>query len=183
MAGLHVYLISSLPGLAFGVKPPFSYPDFLALCRRLIPEKEVRVLAGIPNIIESGYEYEGSEVTLKAWCDFETLLANELVKVRASRKKVEAEKYLRRPAYVPVWVTHLALAAQRSTSLLEGEKVLDKERWNYLDEFSRGHYFDLDFLIIYALKLLILWRWESIDNRDKDKLLEEVFEVKHDDKA
>ena len=44
-----------------------------------------------------------------------------------------------------------------------------------MDELATGHYFDLDFLISYALKLLILERWERINSADKPRLLEEVL--------
>ena len=35
--------------------------------------------------------------------------------------------------------------------------------------------FDLDFLIVYALKLLILERWEKVNSADKAALLKEVL--------
>jgi len=38
---------------------------------------------------------------------------------------------------------------------------------------STGHYFDLDLLITYAYKLLILQRWENIREADKKILLEQ----------
>jgi hypothetical protein len=53
--------------------------------------------------------------------------------------------------------------------------MLDEARWRMLEELCVGHYFDLDFLIIYALKLLILERWQRIRTADGGRLLEEVL--------
>ena len=38
-----------------------------------------------------------------------------------------------------------------------------------------GHYFDIDFLITYALKLLILERWENMRALDKERALEDLL--------
>jgi len=54
----------------------------------------------------------------------------------------------------------------------EAEKSLDEARWKFLDELSFGHYFDLDILIVYVLKLLLLERWGKINTADKTKILE-----------
>jgi hypothetical protein len=161
--------------LHFGAKPPFSYERFLDLCRGLIPDEEIETLKSLPQAAASGSKVEGRPSTYEAWVAFETCLRNELVKVRASRKKVDAAKYLRPDGYADPSVAHLALTAYRSASPLEGEKICDEERWRYLDALAFGHYFDLDALIIYALKLVILERWERIRREDKHKLLEGVL--------
>lgn len=175
MANFHVYLLSSLPVLHFGAKPPFTFERFLELCAGLIPDDEIETLKSIPQAAGSGFAYEGGQETLEKLYTFETFLRNELVKIRAIRKKVDAVKYIRRDGYVEPWITHVALAAHRNPSLLDGEKILDEERWRYLDELSFSHYFDLDILIIYAQKLLILERWDRMRGQDKHKLLEEAL--------
>lgn len=175
MSHFHVYLISSFPALHFGAKPPFSYERFLDLCRGFIPDEEMEILKGIPQAAASGFSYEGQQPTLEAWAAFETRLRNELVKIRVRRKKIDAAKYLRREGYAEPSLAHLALAAHRSVSLLEGEKILDEERWRFLDELVLGHYFDRDALIIYAQKLVILERWERMRREDKHQLLEEAL--------
>jgi hypothetical protein len=64
------------------------------------------------------------------------------------------------------------MAAYRSASILEAEKILDQARWNFLDALSFGHYFDFDYLLVYGLKLKILERWEKIQKADKEILLQ-----------
>lgn len=175
MPAFYVYLISSLPLLQFGIKPPFSWERFLAMCRDLIPERDWKVLelCGRQTLLEERIDHPA----LKKWVDFEIGLRNELVKIRAVRKKIEPAKYLRRDGYSEIALYHLAIHSHRITSLIESEKFLDQERWRKLDDLSFGHYFDLEFLIIYCLKLRILWRWENFAQADKEAQLARVLNV------
>lgn len=113
---------------------------------------------------------EKAEGTLKEWVNFEVALRNELVRARAARRKVDPLKFIRLPDNPQAHISHVALAAYRSISILEAEKILDQERWSFLEHLSFGHYFDFDFLLIYALKLKILERWEKIQKADKQLL-------------
>ncbi len=113
---------------------------------------------------------------IKRWVTFDTQLRNELVKVRSGRRRADPSKYLRRDGSAYGAIPHIALAARRSPSILEGERLLDRERWNFLNELEFGHYFDIDFLAIYARKLKILERWEEVRSSDKEALLKGALE-------
>lgn len=173
MPNFYPYLISSLPMLHFGMKPPFSSERFIEYCARLIPESHTTILKKAS--IRGEYLGQDAHPTLKKWQDFDTLLRNELVKVRASYLHTDPNKYLRQDRYAPTYITHIALNAHRLPSILDAEKALDEERWRFLDGLTFGHYFDLDFLLIYYLKLLILERWERLNSADKTKVLEEAL--------
>lgn len=173
MASFYPYLISSLPTLHFGARPSFPFEKFIEHCQRYIPGKDAQILKKVS--IGGEYNIEAARPALKKWQDFDTSLRNELIKIRSSRKHIDPAQYLRREKFPEQSITHTAIAAFRSTSLLEAEKILDQERWRILDEVSFGHYFDLDSLIVYALKLLILERWEIINTPDKGLVLEEAL--------
>lgn len=175
MVSSYVYLVASLPALLFGAKPPFSFERLMVMCEGLIPDDDLEALRHLPSAVDAGFAYEGRRPALKGWYAFETDLRNELVKIRSSRKKADSAKYLRRERYTEPALTHLALAAHRNPSLLEAEKMLDAERWRVLDETALGHYFDFDVLLAYAVKLLILERWERVRAQDKHKLLAEAL--------
>ena len=163
--------------LTFGTKPPFSFEKFIALCKGLVRDEELLALEKSAQI--EGFFYTGpASLTLKKWHAFDMALRNELVKLRASRHKLEPEKYLR-PSfqYVEPQIIHTALNAQRSPSPMEGERILDAARWQKLEELALGHYFDMDFLFTYAQKLLILARWEKIQNTNPEKVLKETLNV------
>lgn len=174
MADHYIYFISSLPALIFGAKLPLSFDNFLSRCEGLVSDGDMNVIrsAGSP-----GFNYANAKnATLKKWTAFETMLRNELVKIRSSRKKVDPAKYLREDGYPEsVYTAHMAINAYRKLSPLDSEKELDLDRWRYLEELSIGHYFDLDILIIYACKLLILEKWDKIRRAETHKMLEEVL--------
>jgi len=171
MTDFYVYLISSLPMLHFMMKPPFSFEKFIDNCRDRIPQQDIQIIKLAGDI----FSYQGRQATLGNWQIFETALRNELVRIRAVRKHIEPLKYIRGDGYAQPHITHIAMSAYRNPSILEAEKTLDQYRWQKLDELLVGHYFDLDALIVYALKLLILERWERISTADKSQLLEEVL--------
>ena len=160
MANFYPYLISSLPMLHFGMKPPFQSERFMEYCARFIPETDLAVL---------------KKAELREWRDFDTALRNELVKIRSGHLHKDASKYLSPDGYAEPHITHIALNAHRAPSILQGEIALDEERWRFLDGLSFGHYFDLEILLIYHLKLLILERWDRVTQADKAIVLEEAL--------
>jgi Protein of unknown function (DUF2764). len=164
MPGYYVYLLSSLPMLQFGMKPPFDMEKFFYACAELVSPDEIEA-------IKSFLKDEGDG----SYGDFETALRNELVRIRAQRKHLDAAKYLRRDGYADQSASHIAAGAYRNPSILDRERLLDMDRWKYLDELSVGHYFDLELLKIYARKLSILEKWERVRSADAEKLLEETI--------
>jgi len=163
------YLISSLPALNFGMKPPFSFERFLENCRPFISEEDFLLLSNLPVAIDE-YGKSVSHPVIERWLAFDTMLRNELVKIRAHSRKIDAAKYLRGENPIDVAISHTAMSGHRSASILEAEKILDEARWQALDDLGFGHYFDMDSLILYAYKLKILERWEKIYTQDKEKL-------------
>jgi hypothetical protein len=175
MGAYYIYLISSLPMLSFSSRPPFGLEDFLAKCKGLIPE------AGLEFLRDACYK-EASILNLGAaasgmlvkWVNFEIALRNELARGRARRKKIDVLKFIHFPDEPEAYISHVAMAAYRSSSVLEAEKILDQARWDFLEFLSLGHYFDFDFLMFYLLKLKILDRWDKVQKADKEYLFNQV---------
>lgn len=171
----YTYLISSLPMLSFGSKPPISFEKFLGLCRDLIPEDELEELRGSGSI--GLCNKIGVNPTLRKWRSFDRALRNELVKIRAARLKIDPAEYLREDGCDDITgIAHIAFAAHRNPSLIESERFLDAKRWGYLDDITAGHYFDFDFLVTYAQKLLIAEKWDKINRADPDKIVTDLLE-------
>lgn len=139
------------------------------MCAGMIPEADAAMLAAIAG--RPAYDYKGSQPALIRWRNFDTALRNELVKIKASRRHVDASPYLRHDGESDISINHTAINAFRNPSILEGERMLDLARWKALEEIALGHYFDIDILIVYAIKLAILEKWERIDTVDSDKLI------------
>jgi len=150
--------------LHFGRKPPFSMEKFLSMCEGLISPDDFETLKGALRNFGVG-----------RYRDFETALRNELVKIRAHRKHLNVSKFLRSDEYADQWTSHIAAGACRNPSVMGAEKILDLERWRFLDGLLVGHYFDIEVLMVYAHKLSILEKWEDVKTASADKLLEEVL--------
>jgi hypothetical protein len=175
MAGAYVYLMASLPMLRFEASPPFSFDRLLEICRGLIDDGDLTVLESFKG---PGPCNATRPAALAKWFDFDRVLRNELVRIRASRRHADPAPYLRGEGATDAGVAHLAVNAHRATatSFYDAERLLDEERWRKLEEFGWGHYFDLDALVVYALQLRLLERWEAIRRADKEKLLEETMD-------
>ena len=175
MPSYYEYLISSLPALSFGARPPMSLEGLVAVCENMVSDNDMRAL----KAIKDGSLYSGAAFhngALKKWLAFDIMLKNEIVAIRAARKKIDPSKFFRPDGHPSSYrASHIAINAYRAASPLETEKMLDLERWQELDDMNFGHYFDADALMIYALKLAILQKWETINLADRSVLLEKVL--------
>lgn len=173
MPNYYTYLISSLPLLRYGEKSPISFDRLASLCADLIPEED----AGLVGTIRDSevYEYSGRQQTMQRWHNYEVSLRNELVKIRASRKHLDPAIFLRSGGESDISINHTAINAHRAVNPLESEKVLDQARWQALDEFSLGHYFDIDLLVTYTCKLKILEKWDRIKAANNAVTIEKVL--------
>jgi hypothetical protein len=145
----------------------------MQLCRDLIPDQDFKII--MSAIEDTNYMHNAAQPTLKKWYAFEKSLRNELVKIRAAKTHQDFQKHIRLPDDAEAFVSRVALNVSRIPSIIEAERALDEARWQFLDELCVGHFFDMDYLIVYSYKLLILERWERIRTADKVRLLEEAL--------
>jgi hypothetical protein len=167
--------MSSLPMLNFGARSPVSAKQLLWACEGIVPREEAEIL----RLILSGESHKcpASNPAIIAWNSFDTSLRNELVRIRAARRRVDASKYLREGGEYDTSIAHTAINAFRAANPMESERMLDSERWRFLDGLSTGHYFDTEALTVYALKLYILEKWDRIESSDRQALLKEALAV------
>lgn len=167
------YFLPSLPALQFGGKPPFSYERFLSLAEGLLSGDDQLLLADLPSVMAG--TYTGQDPSVLRWISFDRSLRNELVKIRASRQHRDAAEFLRPGGAEDLSIAQLALRAWRAPHVLETEKILDRARWEFLEDSVRGHFFDRDMLFAYGMHLLIALRWERIRSADTRALVEEAL--------
>ena len=169
---MYYYLASSLPMLFYETER-FPAPDaFVELCRQHVAARDYRLLmnASIYNLKPA----RPSCRCLELWRCRETALRNELVKLRTKGRAVEADRYLR-DAPVIISVQNIVRDAFAQDSPLAAEDILNRGRWSYLDELEVGHYFDLDKLLIYSLRLQILQRKALFDEQKGLEAFEQLY--------
>lgn len=66
--------------------------------------------------------------------------------------------------------------AESNKSLMEKEKAIDKIRWDYLDEQTVFHYFTIEKILSYLLKLGIIERWMKLDIETGKALLNKLID-------
>ena len=81
-------------------------------------------------------------------------------------------QYIRCESYLDPYLTSSVQWATNQESPVESELSLDRLRWERIEALSKGHYFDIDYLITYALKLQLLERWERINSEGGMKVLQ-----------
>ncbi|MBU1853168.1 MAG: DUF2764 domain-containing protein [Candidatus Omnitrophica bacterium] len=166
----YYYLIASLPMLEFGMKIPFSYRQFLLLCREHLSIADMEIIKRVR--IEPCEDIEEDSLSLREWKEFDIALRNEIVRFRAGKKGLDPIQYIRGESYLEPYLAGLVQWATNQESPLEAELSLDRLRWERIDGLTRGHYFDIDYLIAYALKLQLLERWERINSEGGMKVLQ-----------
>ena len=171
MGTSYYYFAASLPMLAFEGAPPFSCESFLDDCKRIMQPKDFDV---IYNVVDGTGTVDNS--VAKAWQQFEDSFRNEAAWFRASEINRGPSDYMRGERSVDPLVVEALAQAAKSSDLFEGEKILDLARWDFLDTLVQGHFFDIEFLIVYAVKLKILERYKHIESRKG----REVFEAYKD---
>lgn len=152
---MYYYLAASLPMLLYETEKTMPADEFVGICAQHLSDRDYRLLctASISDLKPK----VPSNCTLDRWRRWETSLRNELVTLRAKNRKVEVDRYLLES---PVISTTQAIAREAfdQESPLQAEELLNRARWATLDELEVGHYFDIERILVYYLRLQVLQR-------------------------
>lgn len=170
----YYYLIASLPMLEFGIKMPFSYDYFLSLCREHLAPRDMELIDRA--LFLPAETIDDSYPMLEQWKRFDTTLRNELAKTRAAGLTKDPIQYIRGEGYTDPFIASFAHWVVKQDSPLGSEVSLDRMRWEKIEELQKGHYFDIGFLIAYALELQLLARWQDINQDNGMQVLYELLE-------
>ena len=168
----YYYLVSSLPMLEFGGKIPVPYGEFLNRCHGQLDATDMKIIERAR--IGAFEDISDKCRVLKEWKEFETDIRNEIVRYRAAKFSKDPARYIRGDGYPNPFVAGFAHWAVNQDSPLEAELYLDRVRWNRIEELEKGHYFYIESLIAYALKLQILERWQTINKEGGMQVLQEL---------
>jgi hypothetical protein len=158
----YYYLIASLPLLKFAESPTISSKNFITEAEKWLSKEDFIHLSKV-NINNFLIEEKDTPL-LRKWKEFEYLMRTELAFYRRAKRQ-DAEYKIRKD---------LTSIIEESNNPLEIEIKLLGIRWDFLQEQEIEHFFDLDFLVIYYLKLQILERLVSF-NKEKGKQRFEIY--------
>jgi len=157
----YYYTISQMPGLRFDRECSMNVELFMEEAGKWMGKRDLRKL-GMIDFLNTDYQKSGPRI-FKEYQIFEYQLRQDIVNWRSAVKKQADYK----PTAIPVSIL-------KEGNPLEIEKKLLKCRWDFIEEKSTAHHFDLGFLILYLLKLQIL---RKLAEYDKEKGLQKYKET------
>lgn len=175
----YYFLVASLPLLSYDNRDTTEPSEFLEMLGDHLGEREIDLVRqatiDAPGIGSSGHE------TIDRWNEFERGVRNALVRLRAQRRNADASESLRLDdgggdATTPTEIGDAARDAFNHDSPLSGEDVLNRARWEFLDELEVGHFFDLERIIIYYLKLQLIARRRGFRRDEGERKFAEITE-------
>lgn len=156
MRNTYYYFAASLPMINWEGKLPMTIGEFLLDARRLLSEGDrglfEKLMEGDDDAIET------DNAAALSWITFNRNFRNEIAWFRAHRARKDPHKSIHGAKENEPLLREAVHEASKMTDLLEAEKLLDQVCWQFLDDLTVGHYYDLEFLICYGLKLKILER-------------------------
>jgi hypothetical protein len=161
------YLISSLPSISLWEKPEIDSETFLSSCKEWLNDKEIELLKDV-NLLPAE-ESTHKIATVTRWYNWETCLRNRIARLRSGKLDIDHTQYLQEEHDFFSESDRIVQEAMIADNPLEKEKMLDEQRWNFLNSLEAGHSFDLELLCVYKLKLKLCEKWlDRITEKGKD---------------
>ncbi len=161
----YYYLAAALPLLRFTERPSLSKEDFISQAVKWLTPRDFLILSRID--VNNVFRYPEDPSLLVIYKEFEYSLRRELALYRAALRRGQEYKHR----------GDLREIIQQLDNPLQIERALLLLRWDFLEEQEFGHFFDLDFLIVYYLKLQILQRLFSFDKEKGNQRFESYSSV------
>ncbi len=153
----HYYTLAALKTIRLGEKIPITEEYFLQFAEDTIDAHSYQILLkcrwGLTE--PTGFSFADR---ILSW---EKDLRLELAKARILKLPFDTPPNLQGSAgsYNLLEQVRVVMALD---SPLDAERYLDQLRWNFLEEISARHYFDLEALVVYYLKLQLALRQERL---------------------
>ncbi|MFH2114966.1 MAG: hypothetical protein ABIJ86_10730 [Spirochaetota bacterium] len=156
----YYYFVATLPTLMDSAVPPFGYTEFMARAAGQLKPRDFTILDSAKlSIPENGRAPEAARLSglLTRYYQWDASVRNELVRLRSQRLQKPADRHLK-PG-LPEWEgIKTAQAAFLADDPLQGELLIERDRWAFIEILGANHFFNMEYLVAYALKLQTLER-------------------------
>lgn len=163
----YFYTRSSLPELTLGEVPFFGYETFIEACERFVSANDMHIIRAAtiaPDRTLLDSEGPLPAGVLGAWIGALRRIARTVALVRRSRLGWDADVPPADPDDASL--IEAARAAMNEPSPLEAERSMTRIKWALLDGMAARHFFDIDALVLYALKLQLAHRYLTIGDAE-----------------
>jgi hypothetical protein len=166
MINKYYYLVASLPYLYFARTCPITTEAFLAECKKWLSEYDMETLSNAS--IKTHNAKPDAALAVKQWREFDGALREEIAAVRKNTQEKRNDK----PGL------SARMVFEQPHPLLM-EQAFEKIRWQFLDSLEAGNFFDINFLVVYFLKLQIMERLAMFDKKTGEKVFQDMNEVEY----
>ena len=157
---MYCFLIASLPDLHLDAAAPMTLEEFDALCRAELDEKEFAALTAFDGTVTP--DFRGDETLpdiYNAYGKFELYLRNRIALRRADKAGEQLElpdppEYFGEYDFAATTLANTADPAER-------EMIIDRLRWNCIEEQLLCKEFSFDAICAYRLKLAIVNKYRN----------------------
>lgn len=169
----YYFTVASLSHLSYEMDNIPAIDDFLTICEENVSDKDLNIIKS--SLFDDLDQKKTGNRILDSWYIREKNMRNKLVKLRAKKLKIDPEEFI---VETPELLSgdHVTREAVEHESPLIAEDILNWERWSYLEELEFAHYFDLEKLIIYYLKLQVLTRKKSFNKERGMEKFNDIIE-------
>ena len=173
----HWYLVSSLPHLRFGDKPPMGAEAFRAACVGWVADDELAVIdAALENREPKAGETLRSVASCQPavqWWNGEVQLRDAVVRVRAKNLGTDAARFIQPHDGFSVTIEKMVTDAFTRSDPMEQAMELDRARWSLVDELAVADSFGFAAVLAFAVKVRIAERWAGMDEKTGQEKVEE----------
>ena len=146
----YYYLVATLPMLRYEGVSPFDTASFLEQCNSHVSDRDYQTIKDALSGRPSSHPF------LKKWQQYTSMVKKELNDQRSKKLGLSA-KY-RNDGEKEFRISEAVRQALSNDNALDAELSLLALTWNYIDEIVALHYFDVEALLAYAVKLQLLQR-------------------------
>jgi len=167
----YFFTVASLPMLLFDEQPFYSAQDVIEICQRELTAEDMRRVTASHDYFDTGL-VPGLSVALGEFDRRERGVRHFLARLRAQKlgweyeqPDVEAEPEAER----------VARDAVSQSSPHDAEMIIQRARWVLIEELGVGHFFDVESLVIYMLKLRVVERNRQMETDRGAERFNEIY--------
>ena len=164
----YYYVVSQLPVLDFDAAPTITPEAFLEEAEKWVSGGAWRLLGHVAEngLTSDSTVRQGLPSSLSGLVDFKTQLQEDVALLRQARRS--GEDY--RPRVFD-------RSAVEEGTPLDAERNLMRLEWNLLEELEAEHHFDLERLVVFLCKLLVVQRLQIFDREEGMRVFHNLCEV------
>lgn len=156
----YFYAVASLPTLSYETESFMTPENFLEFCRYQLSSSDYAEICRLSLLPQAESCRTAAGIR---YFRFERGVRNALVRLRAARMGIDASDFIATTREGNDYsddasAAELARAAFSAATPLLAEETLDRGRWQMLAQLETGNFFNLDVLVIYYFRILVLTR-------------------------